>query len=65
MPIQTDDSSIVQYNSFMNIINLNGAWEFRKEDDSSWQPATVPGCVHMDLLKEPSMYLLSFFNKPR
>jgi len=32
-------------------INLNTNWEFRKyTDSSSWIPATVPGCVHTDLL---------------
>lgn len=34
----------------MNIIQLDGSWKFRKESDSSWLPATVPGCVHTDLL---------------
>jgi len=34
----------------MNGINLDGEWKFRKENDSSWLPATVPGCVHTDLL---------------
>ncbi len=32
-------------------INLNTNWEFRKySDTTSWIPATVPGCVHTDLL---------------
>jgi len=34
----------------MNILNLDGSWEFRKGGDTSWLPATVPGCVHTDLL---------------
>ena len=31
-------------------LNLNGAWEVAKEGDAEWLPATVPGCVHTDLL---------------
>ena len=34
----------------MNIISLNGPWLFRKEKDETWLAATVPGCVHTDLL---------------
>jgi beta-mannosidase len=34
----------------MKRINLDGEWKFRKENDSSWLPATVPGCVHTDLM---------------
>ncbi|HID08106.1 MAG TPA: glycoside hydrolase family 2 protein, partial [Armatimonadetes bacterium] len=29
---------------------LDGEWEFRRVNDSEWLPATVPGCVHTDLL---------------
>jgi beta-mannosidase len=35
----------------MHIISLDGRWEFRSEVDSEWLPATVPGDVHLDLLK--------------
>jgi beta-mannosidase len=31
-------------------IDLNGSWEFAKEGSEQWLPATVPGCVHTDLL---------------
>lgn len=31
-------------------INLNQNWQFRKAGDSVWYPASVPGCVHTDLL---------------
>ncbi|MFN0275469.1 MAG: glycosyl hydrolase 2 galactose-binding domain-containing protein, partial [Chitinophagales bacterium] len=31
-------------------INLNQNWQFRKAGDTAWLPATVPGCVHTDLL---------------
>lgn len=31
-------------------LNLNGAWQFKKEGTGGWLPATVPGCVHTDLL---------------
>jgi len=31
-------------------IDLNDGWEFRRVGDTVWYPATVPGCVHTDLL---------------
>ncbi|HTI98948.1 MAG TPA: hypothetical protein VL527_08690, partial [Dongiaceae bacterium] len=31
-------------------LSLNGAWEMAKVDSTDWTPATVPGCVHTDLL---------------
>lgn len=37
----------------MNHLPLNGRWEFQqanKTDTNEWLPATVPGCVHTDLL---------------
>ncbi|WP_058302671.1 glycoside hydrolase family 2 protein [Gorillibacterium timonense] len=30
--------------------NLDG-WLFKASDDTAWQPARVPGCVHTDLLR--------------
>lgn len=35
----------------MQTINLNGEWQFRQLGQDAWQPATVPGCVHTDLLE--------------
>ena len=36
----------------MLTLNLNDAWHFRDAaEDKSPQPATVPGCVHTDLLE--------------
>ena len=32
-------------------IDLGGQWEFRKSGSAKWYPATVPGCVQLDLLK--------------
>jgi len=34
-------------------IPLNSGWEFRQTDgkDTAWRPAVVPGCVHLDLLR--------------
>ncbi len=29
---------------------LTSEWKFRKAGDAAWLPATVPGCVHTDLL---------------
>ncbi len=30
---------------------LNSGWSFRKAGDTEWKVASVPGCVHTDLLK--------------
>ncbi|MGC9064290.1 MAG: glycoside hydrolase family 2 protein [bacterium] len=35
----------------MQVISLDGRWEFRSELDSEWLTATVPGDVHLDLLR--------------
>lgn len=32
-------------------IELHNNWEYKKVNDTSWSPATVPGNVHSDLLK--------------
>ncbi|MCX6282649.1 MAG: glycoside hydrolase family 2 protein, partial [Bacteroidetes bacterium] len=32
-------------------IDLNGSWEFRQAGTTLWYPASVPGCVQLDLLK--------------
>ncbi|MEM7111802.1 MAG: glycoside hydrolase family 2 protein [Chloroflexota bacterium] len=34
----------------MNIISLNGRWDFQQQGQNDWQAATVPGTVHTDLL---------------
>jgi len=31
--------------------DLGGQWEFRKAGTAKWYPATVPGCVQLDLIK--------------
>lgn len=31
-------------------ISLNSGWKFREVNKEEWLPATVPGCVHTDLL---------------
>ena len=31
-------------------ISLDGEWEFRQAGEDTWRNATVPGCVHTDLL---------------
>jgi len=33
-----------------NTQGLNEGWEFHYDDESDWLNATVPGCVHLDLL---------------
>ncbi|MFO7889193.1 MAG: glycoside hydrolase family 2 protein [bacterium] len=32
-------------------IRLNENWKFHQEGDNKWHPASVPGCIHMDLYK--------------
>lgn len=32
-------------------MDLGGQWEFRKAGTSKWYPASVPGCIHLDLMK--------------
>lgn len=34
----------------MNILDLNGRWQFKQSTSDEWLPATVPGGVHTDLL---------------
>ena len=36
----------------METVSLNGRWQFREcvQEDKVWLDATVPGCVHTDLL---------------
>jgi len=34
----------------VEIIPLNGVWQFKGRDSQDWLLATVPGCVHTDLL---------------
>ena len=33
------------------IVELDSSWEFKSENDKDYLPATVPGTVHLDLLK--------------
>jgi Beta-galactosidase/beta-glucuronidase len=32
-------------------LSLNSRWKFHQADKTEWYPATVPGCVHTDLLE--------------
>jgi beta-mannosidase len=34
----------------MKIFDLGGQWHVKKQEDYGTIPATVPGCIHMDLL---------------
>ena len=27
-------------------------WEFQRSGENDWHPATVPGCVHLDLIEQ-------------
>ena len=33
-----------------DVVQLHGAWKLRQAGTQDWIPATVPGCVHTDLL---------------
>lgn len=35
----------------MNKIDLGGTWKFQKAGSTQWSDGTVPGCVHLDLMK--------------
>ncbi len=32
------------------IKNLNSGWQFSNSDSAAWYPASVPGCIHTDLM---------------
>src|SRR5512145_2880933 len=35
---------------FMQSISLSGSWQFREANTSKWNPATVPGSIHLELI---------------
>ncbi|MCK9219828.1 MAG: glycoside hydrolase family 2 protein [Bacteroidales bacterium] len=35
----------------LNIMDLGGNWQFRRAGSKEWLPATVPGVVHLDLMR--------------
>ncbi len=35
----------------MNKIDLGGSWKFQRAGSTLWNQGTVPGCVHLDLMK--------------
>lgn len=35
----------------LNTLPLDGNWKFRKEGTEEWMPASVPGVVHLDLMR--------------
>jgi beta-mannosidase len=41
--------SIAQENG-LAIFEINKGWQFRQESKDQWYPASIPGCVHTDLL---------------
>ena len=47
--------AIVLYSSAdaqdMNRIDLGGKWKFRQEGLTKWNDGVVPGCIHLDLMK--------------
>ncbi len=42
--------SIDKDTSSVKVINLNSNWKFSQSGNDNWYSATVPGCVHTDLL---------------
>ncbi len=36
--------------SLPRVLEINNGWKFHKVGTNEWHPATVPGCVHTDLL---------------
>lgn len=42
---------IAEENTTMHRYAIAGPWSFRDTSGSSWLPATVPGCIHTDLLR--------------
>ncbi|MGA7719746.1 MAG: glycoside hydrolase family 2 protein [Ignavibacteriaceae bacterium] len=41
--LRTDSTSVIKY-------ELNNNWQFKQHGKNDWHPATIPGCVHTDLL---------------
>src|SRR6476661_2586767 len=39
-----------QHRMHSNTVMLDTGWQFREVGKNDWHPATVPGCVHTDLL---------------
>lgn len=44
------ENSEAQTSAKRTEISLNAGWKFREVKQTEWLPATVPGCVHTDLL---------------
>ncbi len=44
------DNVNAQNGVYRSEVSLNSGWKFREINKSEWLPATVPGCVHTDLL---------------
>ena len=42
--------SIIFSQVFLLEKKLNNNWEFQKKGDKKWYKATVPGCIHADLM---------------
>jgi len=42
--------SIDKDTSSVSVININSNWTFSQSGKNNWYPASIPGCVHTDLL---------------
>lgn len=36
--------------AFLNMLSLDGNWEYKSSVENTWHNGTVPGCVHLDLM---------------
>lgn len=36
--------------AFLNMLSLDGNWEYKSSVENTWHTGTVPGCVHLDLM---------------
>src|SRR5215831_18101791 len=43
-------SSVMAQPASLSRTDLNNGWKFRQAGQTEWHTATVPGCVHTDLL---------------
>ena len=49
-PSQSQIRSVRESGKYRITIALDRGWQFRESNRDTWYPATVPGCVHTDLL---------------
>ncbi|MDP4282363.1 MAG: glycoside hydrolase family 2 protein [Bacteroidota bacterium] len=45
----------IAFTQDIQTLDLGGKWKFRKAGGNEWKDAIVPGCVHLDLLRNKSI----------